>query len=73
VTPAREKGRPLTAGKTIAEEPEATRLTRRRGWGDTSADCFSAIPYEELKEAVEERVCDQSVLKPARRMLASAR
>jgi group II intron reverse transcriptase/maturase len=27
------------------------------------AECFSAIPHEELMQAVEERVCDQAVLK----------
>ncbi len=33
------------------------------------ASCFSAIPHEKLMEAVEERVCDQSVLKLLRAML----
>lgn len=33
------------------------------------ASCFSAIPHEGLMEAVEERVCDQSVLKLLRAML----
>ncbi|WP_433621029.1 group II intron reverse transcriptase/maturase [Nocardia sp. CA-120079] len=33
------------------------------------ADCFSAIPHEGLMAAVEERVCDQSVLKLLRAML----
>lgn len=33
------------------------------------ADCFSAIPHEELMRAVEERVCDQSVLKLLRVIL----
>lgn len=33
------------------------------------ADCFSAIPHEELIRAVEERVCDQSVLKLLRAIL----
>jgi RNA-directed DNA polymerase len=27
------------------------------------ASCFSAIPHEKLMQAVEERVCDQPVLK----------
>ena len=27
------------------------------------ASCFYAIPYERLMEAVEERICDQPVLK----------
>lgn len=33
------------------------------------ANCFSAIPHDELMRAVEERVCDQSVLKLLRVML----
>jgi RNA-directed DNA polymerase len=33
------------------------------------ADCFSAIPHEELMRAVEERVCDQAVLKLLRAIL----
>ena len=33
------------------------------------ANCFSAIPHDELMRAVEERVCDQSVLKLLRAML----
>jgi retron-type reverse transcriptase len=33
------------------------------------ADCFSAIPHEELMRAVEERLCDQPVLKLLRAML----
>ncbi|MFG1682907.1 reverse transcriptase domain-containing protein [Nonomuraea sp. NPDC049269] len=33
------------------------------------ADCFSAIPHDELIRAVEERVCDQSVLKLLRAIL----
>lgn len=33
------------------------------------ADCFSAIPHDRLIQAVEERVCDQSVLKLLRAML----
>jgi RNA-directed DNA polymerase len=33
------------------------------------ASCFSAIPHEELMQAVEERVCDQPVLKLLRAML----
>ena len=33
------------------------------------ASCFSAIPHEKLMQAVEERVCDQSVLKLLRVML----
>ena len=33
------------------------------------ANCFSAIPHEELMHAIEERVCDQSVLKLLRVML----
>jgi RNA-directed DNA polymerase len=33
------------------------------------ADCFSAIPHDRLMQAVEERVCDQSVLKLLRAML----
>ncbi|MBO0883466.1 MAG: group II intron reverse transcriptase/maturase [Mycobacterium sp.] len=33
------------------------------------ADCFSAIPHEELMRAVEERVCDQAMLKLMRAML----
>jgi retron-type reverse transcriptase len=33
------------------------------------ANCFSAIPHEKLMQAVEERVCDQAVLKLLRVML----
>ena len=33
------------------------------------ASCFSAIPHEKLMEAVEERICDQPVLKLLRAML----
>ncbi len=33
------------------------------------ADCFSAIPHEKLMQAVQERVCDQAVLKLLRVML----
>ena len=33
------------------------------------ANCFSAIPHEKLMQAVEERVCDQSVLRLLRAML----
>ena len=33
------------------------------------AECFSAIPHEELMRAVEERVCDQGVLKLLRAIL----
>jgi RNA-directed DNA polymerase len=33
------------------------------------ASCFSAIPHEKLMQAVEERVCDQAVLKLLRVML----
>jgi RNA-directed DNA polymerase len=33
------------------------------------AACFSAIPHERLMEAVEERICDQPVLKLLRAML----
>jgi retron-type reverse transcriptase len=35
----------------------------------TVANCFSAIPHDRLMTAVEERVCDQSVLKLLRAML----
>ena len=33
------------------------------------ANCFSAIPHDRLMQAVEERVCDQAVLKLLRAML----
>jgi RNA-directed DNA polymerase len=33
------------------------------------ASCFSAIPHDKLMQAVEERICDQSVLKLLRAML----
>jgi group II intron reverse transcriptase/maturase len=33
------------------------------------ANCFSAIPHEELMQAVQERICDQSVLKLLRLLL----
>ena len=35
------------------------------------ANCFSAIPHQELMQAVEERVCDQAVLKLLRVMLCA--
>jgi RNA-directed DNA polymerase len=35
------------------------------------ASCFSAIPHEKLVQAVEERICDQSVLKLLRVMLCA--
>ena len=35
------------------------------------ANCFTAIPHELLMQAVEERVCDQAVLKLLRAMLRS--
>jgi RNA-directed DNA polymerase len=33
------------------------------------ADCFSAIPHDKLVQAIEERVCDQSLLKLLRAIL----
>lgn len=44
---------------------------RGRGWlvETDIARCFEAIPHSELIKAVEERVCDQSVLKLLRAML----
>ena len=44
---------------------------RGRGWlvETDVARCFEAIPHSELIKAVEERVCDQSVLKLLRVML----
>jgi RNA-directed DNA polymerase len=42
---------------------------RRRVVETDIASCFSAIPHEKLMQAVEERVCDQSVLKLLRVML----
>jgi group II intron reverse transcriptase/maturase len=33
------------------------------------ANCFSAIPHDKLMQAVEERVCDQAILKLLRAML----
>jgi RNA-directed DNA polymerase len=33
------------------------------------ANCFTAIPHEQLMQAVQERVCDQSVLKLLRVIL----
>jgi RNA-directed DNA polymerase len=50
-------------------------LTDECAWGrrwvvETDiASCFSAIPHEQLMEAVEERICDQPVLKLLRAML----
>jgi RNA-directed DNA polymerase len=35
------------------------------------ADCFTAIPHEQLMSAVEERICDRKVLKLLRAMLRS--
>jgi RNA-directed DNA polymerase len=44
---------------------------RGRRWVVESdiASCFSAIPHEKLMQAVEERVCDQAVLKLLRAVL----
>lgn len=36
------------------------------------ADCFSSIPQDKLMRAIEERVCDQSVLKLLRAMVRAA-
>ncbi|MDF5759404.1 group II intron reverse transcriptase/maturase [Spongiactinospora sp. TRM90649] len=33
------------------------------------ADCFSAIPHQELMRAIEERICDRSLLKLLRQIL----
>lgn len=33
------------------------------------ANCFSAIPHDKLMQAVEERVCDQAILRLLRAML----
>jgi RNA-directed DNA polymerase len=33
------------------------------------ANCFSAIPHEKLVQAVEERICDQSLLRLLRGIL----
>src|SRR5258706_8277364 len=38
-------------------------------WRRTSRTVFSAIPHDKLMQAVEERVCDQPVLKLLRAML----
>jgi len=35
------------------------------------ADCFGAIPHDKLIQAIEERVCDQSMLRLLRAMLAA--
>src|SRR3954447_10148683 len=44
---------------------------RGRRWGVETdiADCFSAIPHEQLMHAVQERISDQAVLKLLRAML----
>src|SRR6266480_3157203 len=44
---------------------------RGRRWVVESdiADCFTAIPHEELMHAVQERICDQPILKLVRAML----
>jgi RNA-directed DNA polymerase len=44
---------------------------RGRRWAVETdiANCFSAIPHDQLMKAVEERVCDQAVLKLLRAML----
>jgi RNA-directed DNA polymerase len=42
---------------------------RRRVAGTDIANCFSAIPHDKLMQAVEERVCDQPVLKLLRVIL----
>jgi RNA-directed DNA polymerase len=33
------------------------------------ADCFTAIPHDKLMQAIEERVCDQGVLRLVRAIL----
>ena len=33
------------------------------------ADCFTAIPHDKLMQAIEERVCDQGVLRLVRALL----
>ena len=44
---------------------------RGRRWAVETdiANCFSAIPHDQLMQAVQERICDQSVLKLLRAML----
>jgi RNA-directed DNA polymerase len=57
---------PQDALQVLIEE-----CARGRRWvAETDiASCFSAIPHQELMQAVEERVCDQPVLKLLRAML----
>lgn len=62
----RPKRSPHDALQVLIEES-----ARGRRWVVETdiADCFTAIPHDKLMKAVEERVCDQAVLKLLRVML----
>jgi len=62
----RPKRSPHDALQVLVEE-----CARGRRWVVETdiASCFSAIPHEKLMQAVEERICDQPVLKLLRAML----
>lgn len=62
----RPKRSPHDALQVLIEES-----ARGRRWVVETdiANCFSAIPHDKLMQAVEERVCDQGVLKLLRAML----
>jgi RNA-directed DNA polymerase len=62
----RPKRSPQDALQVLVEE-----CARGRRWVVETdiANCFSAIPHDKLMQAVEERVCDQPVLKLLRAML----
>lgn len=62
----RPKRSPHDALQVLVDE-----ATRGRRWVVETdiADCFSEIPHDELMRAIEERVCDQSVLKLLRAIL----
>ena len=62
----RPKRSPHDALQVLIEES-----ARGRRWVVETdiANCFTAIPHDKLMQAVEERVCDQGVLKLLRAML----
>jgi RNA-directed DNA polymerase len=59
----------LSAHDALQVPVEASARGRRWVVETDIASCFSAIPHEQLMEAVEERICDQPVLKLLRAML----
>jgi len=59
----------LSAHDALQVPVEAFARGRRWVVETDIASCFSAIPHEQLMEAIEERICDQPVLKLLRAML----